>query len=110
MVEASERLTHPVLGTLGWLPEYGHWYTPLWLPSGRWDETGWTAEQPAMLGTLPDERLAACIGRTPTAVRVMRNRLGIASARDRRRTGRGVMAGPRAGVRDRQGRARCGRG
>jgi hypothetical protein len=87
MVEASEHLTHPVLGTLGWLPEYGHWYTPLRLPSGRWAETGWTAAQLALLGTLPDERLAACIGRTPTAVRVMRTRLGIPSACDRRRKG-----------------------
>jgi hypothetical protein len=58
-------------------------------PTGRWDEGGWTAAQLAMLGTLPDERLAARIGRTPTAVRVMRTRLGMPSACDRRRKGRG---------------------
>ena len=28
-------------------------------PRGRWEETGWTAAQLALLGTLPDERLAA---------------------------------------------------
>ncbi|MCI0458931.1 MAG: hypothetical protein L0Z62_18390 [Gemmataceae bacterium] len=36
MAEASENLTHPVLGTLGWLPEYSHWFTQLRLPSGEW--------------------------------------------------------------------------
>jgi hypothetical protein len=60
----------------------------LGLKPTRWEETGWSAEQLAMLGTLPDQRLAARIGRTPTAVRVMRTRLGIASDRDRRRKGR----------------------
>ena len=34
MAEASEHLTHPVLGTLGWLPEFSHWFTKLRLPSG----------------------------------------------------------------------------
>ena len=43
-------------------------------PTGRWKETGWTPEQLAMLGTLADERVAARIGQTPTAVRVKRNR------------------------------------
>jgi hypothetical protein len=28
-------------------------------PTGRWGQTGWTAAQLALLGTLPDERLAA---------------------------------------------------
>jgi hypothetical protein len=36
VAEASEHLTHPVLGTLGWLPEYSHWFTQLRLPSGEW--------------------------------------------------------------------------
>ena len=36
MAEASEHLTHPVLGTLGWLPEFSHWFTQLRLPSGEW--------------------------------------------------------------------------
>ena len=58
-------------------------------PTGRCAESGLTAEQLAMLGTLPDERLAGRIGRTATAVRVMRNRLGRTRAGDRRRTGGG---------------------
>jgi hypothetical protein len=37
----------------------------------------WTAEEIALLGTVPDEELARRIGRTPNAVRVMRDRLGI---------------------------------
>jgi hypothetical protein len=36
VAEASEKLTHPVLGTLGWLPDYSHWFTQLRLPSGEW--------------------------------------------------------------------------
>lgn len=35
MAEASEFLTHPILGTLGWLPEHSHWFTQLRLPSGE---------------------------------------------------------------------------
>jgi hypothetical protein len=34
MAEPSERLSHPVLGELGWLPQYGHWFTQLFRPSG----------------------------------------------------------------------------
>ncbi len=34
MAKASEHLTHPVLGTLGWLAEFSHWFTQLALPSG----------------------------------------------------------------------------
>ena len=34
MAEASEHLTHPVLGTLGWLPKYSHWFAQPTLPSG----------------------------------------------------------------------------
>jgi hypothetical protein len=56
----------------------------LYIPR-RWSETGWTPEQLARLGTLPDEQLAEQLGRTATAVRVKRTRLGIASACDRRR-------------------------
>jgi hypothetical protein len=66
-------------------------------PTGCWAEAGWTRERLALLGTLPDERLAARIGRTVTAVRVMRTRLGIPSARDRRRTGRGPAGAQRGG-------------
>ena len=36
MAEPSEYLNHPVLGNLGWLPEYSHWFTQLRLPSGEW--------------------------------------------------------------------------
>lgn len=36
MAEASEHLTHPVLGTLGWLPEYSHWFAQVRLPSSEW--------------------------------------------------------------------------
>ena len=51
----------------------------------RWAETGWTPEQLALLGTIPDAELAAQIGRSATPVRVKRTQLGIASACDRRR-------------------------
>jgi hypothetical protein len=34
MPEASEHLIHPVLGTLGWLPEFSHWFVQLPLASG----------------------------------------------------------------------------
>jgi hypothetical protein len=36
MPEASEYVTHSVLGKLGWLPDYSHWFTQLQLPSGDW--------------------------------------------------------------------------
>jgi hypothetical protein len=45
----------------------------------------WPAGQLRLLGTAPDDEVAARIGRTPNAVRVMRTRLGIPSACDRRR-------------------------
>jgi hypothetical protein len=51
----------------------------------RWKYTGWTGKQLTLLGTLPDEEVAGEIGRTANAVRIMRTRLGIPSARDRRR-------------------------
>jgi hypothetical protein len=48
---------------------------------------GWTPKEIALFGKLPDEEVAARIGWTGNAVRVMRTRLGIATARDRRRFG-----------------------
>jgi hypothetical protein len=51
----------------------------------RWKTTGWTPEQLALLGQLPDAEVAAKIGRTEKAVRVKRLKLGIATAVDRRR-------------------------
>jgi hypothetical protein len=45
----------------------------------------WTKRQLAMLGTMPDAEVAAKIGRTPNAVRIMRERLGIPTFEDRRR-------------------------
>jgi hypothetical protein len=55
----------------------------LW--NGSDPEKRWTAAELALLGTLPDEQLAEQLGRTATAVRVQRTRLGITSACDRRR-------------------------
>jgi hypothetical protein len=52
----------------------------------RWKDTGWTKMQLRLLGTAPDEEIAARIGRTAGAVRVKRTRLKIATARDRRRS------------------------
>jgi hypothetical protein len=49
----------------------------------------WTAAELARLGTLPDHQLAEQLGRTATAVRVKRTRLGIASACDRRHRPKG---------------------
>ena len=54
-------------------------------PTGRWAGREWTKKQLRLLGALPDAELAERIGRTENAVRVMRTRQGIASARDRRR-------------------------
>jgi hypothetical protein len=34
MAEPSEYVTHPVLGALGWLPEFSHWFAQRPLPSG----------------------------------------------------------------------------
>jgi hypothetical protein len=45
-------------------------------PQKRWAMTGWKQWQLDLLGTAPDAELAARFGRTVTAVRVMRNRLG----------------------------------
>jgi hypothetical protein len=46
----------------------------------------WTRKELQLLGTISDEKLAAEIGRTITAVRVMRLRHGIAINCDKRRT------------------------
>jgi hypothetical protein len=51
-----------------------------WPRPTRWDKGSWTPEQLALLGTLPDEEVAARIGRSETAVRVKRNRLRIPRA------------------------------
>jgi hypothetical protein len=45
----------------------------------------WTMEELMLLGTMPDEDVAARIGRTVGAVRRQRTIRGIANARDRRR-------------------------
>jgi hypothetical protein len=45
----------------------------------------WTAKELRSLGTVPDDELAERIRRTVEAVRCMRTRRGIATARDRRR-------------------------
>jgi hypothetical protein len=45
----------------------------------------WSDEQLGLLGTMTDEELAQATGRSVNAVRVMRNRLGTPTARDRRR-------------------------
>jgi hypothetical protein len=45
----------------------------------------WTPAELALLGTLPDEEVAAPIGKTLAAVSLKRRRLGIANPGDRRR-------------------------
>jgi hypothetical protein len=45
----------------------------------------WTRAQPRLLGKEPDDVVAAKIGRSVNAVRVMRTRLGVPTALDRRR-------------------------
>jgi len=47
----------------------------------------WTGHEVALLGKLPDEEVAARIGRTPNAVRVKRKKLGVPNPQDRRRRG-----------------------
>lgn len=55
-------------------------------PTGRWSKTGWTEEQDALLGTMPDEDVAAAAGRTAEAVRCRRRVLKVKTFADRRRT------------------------
>jgi hypothetical protein len=47
----------------------------------------WTPDELAMLGTMPDDELAAKIGRTGAAVTAKRTKLRIKTFRDRRRRG-----------------------
>jgi hypothetical protein len=47
----------------------------------------WTEGELALLGTAPVAEVAARVGRSETAVRVRRNRLGLPTAADRRRRG-----------------------
>src|SRR5262245_29208552 len=41
----------------------------------RWEKDGWTTVQVSLLGTLPDDEVAARIGRSANAVRQKRERL-----------------------------------
>jgi hypothetical protein len=50
----------------------------------------WTAQDITPLGTLPDAEVARRTGRTPNAVRVMRERLGIPKPAGNRWTGEGI--------------------
>lgn len=52
----------------------------------RWAETGWTAEQLALLGTADDEAVAARVGRTRSAVRAKRSKRKIPAFGGRRQT------------------------
>jgi hypothetical protein len=55
------------------------------LPHGYNLAPWWSDEELALVGTAPDEEIAAMIGPTIEAVRIMRTRRGIVSARDGRR-------------------------
>jgi hypothetical protein len=57
-------------------------------PGNRWGDDSWKQEELALLGTLPDDEVAARIGRTTNAVRVKRTKLRIPTARDGRRARR----------------------
>ena len=46
----------------------------------------WTRREVALLGKLPDEEVAAMVGRTPEAVRCKREKLGIPNPQGRRRS------------------------
>ncbi len=50
----------------------------------------WTAGELALLGTIPDEEAAKQIGRGVEGVRQKRTKLGVPTARDRRRKGEGA--------------------
>ncbi|MFO0798988.1 MAG: hypothetical protein U0804_16085 [Gemmataceae bacterium] len=62
-------------------------------PPGRWKGRGWTAEQEALLGTMPDAEVAARIGRTVEAVRCRRTAAGIPPQPDRQRKQVGRLPG-----------------
>ena len=47
----------------------------------------WSPAEVRLLGKLPDEDVAAKVGRSPDAVRQKRQELGIPNPRDRRRRG-----------------------
>ena len=53
-----------------------------------YQERSWTEEELALLGTLPDEAVAAEIGRTAGAVRIMRTGAASPACDRRRRDGR----------------------
>src|SRR5262249_59453563 len=48
----------------------------------RWAGKGWTPQQDRLLGTRPDEDVAALTGHTPSAVRTRRTKRGIPMFRD----------------------------
>jgi hypothetical protein len=54
---------------------------------GGYGGASWTRRELALLGKLPDEEVAARVGRTPNAVRIKREKLGIPNPVDRRRRG-----------------------
>jgi hypothetical protein len=92
LIRASARKATAALKEREWTAKERQDYRrrALDLDLGRHLKTGfhgpcWTPEQLALLGTLPDAQVAKRIGRTVTAVRVMRTRRGIPSAKDRRR-------------------------
>src|SRR5262249_13825146 len=47
-------------------------------PTGRWKGREWTEVQVRLLGKLPDAEVAKKIGRSPNAVRIRREKRGIA--------------------------------
>ncbi len=58
-------------------------------PTGRWAATGWTTEQDALLGTMPDADVGAIVGRTAVAVRSRRQVKKVPTFADPRRAARG---------------------
>lgn len=62
-------------------------------PPDRWQGTGWTAAQVALLGTMPDADLAAKLARSVGAVRQKRTNAGIQTFWDGRHRRRPVTTG-----------------
>src|SRR5262249_47055053 len=60
-------------------------------PTGRWKGREWTKAQLRLLGKVPDAELAERFGRTKNAVRLKRERLGLAKMEDRRRRSAGQV-------------------